>query len=100
MDEETRVRKAQSLVERAAVTLGAERGRIDTAVGLVDDEVPDAMVNGEMRPTLAFLLHGRLETALEEFDELLETLADAATLDEDVVEERWRARKDPPEGVW
>ena len=71
MDEETRVRKAQSLVEQAAVTLGAERGKIDTAAGLVDDEVPDAMVDGEMRPTLAFVVHGRLETALEEFDELL-----------------------------
>jgi len=100
VDEETRVRKAQSLVEQAAVTLGAERGRIDTAVDLVGDEVPDAMVDGEMRPTLAFVLHGRLETAREEFDELLETLADAATLDEDVVEQRWRARREPPGDVW
>jgi len=100
VDEEKRVRKAQSLVEQAAVTLGAERARIDTASGLVDDEVPDAMVDGEMRPTLTFVLHGRLETALEEFDELLETLADAATLDGHTVEERWRARKDPPGDVW
>ena len=97
MNEETRVRRAQSLVEQAATTLGAERGRIDTAAEWVDDEVPEAMVNGEVPPTLVFALHGRLETAREELDELLDTLADVATLDQRTVEERWRLSRRRPE---
>ncbi len=60
--------------------------------------VPESY-DSDVSHRLIFAFHGRLETALEEFDELLDTLADAATLDQRTVDAQWRAQKGRPGDV-
>jgi translation initiation factor 2 alpha subunit (eIF-2alpha) len=91
MNDTTRIRKSQNRIAKVLQVLSAERRDVEAAAqDVYDEDVPEAMLTWEVRPTLLHALHARLGTALEELDELLTTLDAAATLSLEDVEQQWR----------